>query len=211
MLNMSNNSIRTSPQQPRSQQRVDLILDTAAMLFTEVGYKNATTNAIAERAGISIGSLYRYFPDKDAILRTLADRYRREMLTLFDQVFTIDVIYLPLPVLLDRLIDPFLEKHLARPVYAQILLGADVSPEIAAAAYELEQESTRRIAEMFLQLVPELGEQHARLSANVVKAIIKSLVSLVTSSSDMEYRHQLIAEFKHVLLAYVESTVRQTR
>ena len=188
---------------------MDLILDTAATLFTEVGYENATTNAIAERAGISIGSLYRYFPDKDAILRTLADRYRTEMLALFDQVFTADVIYLPLPVLLDRLIDPILEKHLTRPVYAQILLGADVSPEIAAAAYELEQESSCRIAELFLRLVPDLEEKRAWLSANVVKAITKSLVSLAGTTSDTEYRRQLIAEFKHVLLAYVESTIRQ--
>jgi AcrR family transcriptional regulator len=179
------------------------------MEFAEVGYENATTNAIAERAGISIGSLYRYFPDKDAVLRALAERYRAEMLALFDRVFTPDVIYLPLPVLLDRLIDPFLEKHLTRPVYAQILLGADVSPEIAAAASELEQESTHRIAGMFLRLGPELGEPRARLSANVVKALTKSLVSLAAATPDEEYRRQLIAEFKHILLAYVESTLRQ--
>jgi AcrR family transcriptional regulator len=207
---MSKNSIRSFPQQSRSQQRVDLILDTAAVLFTEVGYENATTNAIAERAGISIGSLYRYFPDKDAILRALTERYRTEMLTLYDQVFTADVIYLPLPVLLDRLIDPFLEKHLLCPVYTYILLGADVSPEIAAAVYELEQESIRRIAELFLRIVPSLGEQRVRLSATLVKAIIKSLVSLLATSADPEYRQQLILEFKRVLLAYVESTIRQT-
>ena len=82
---MSKNSTRTAPQQIRSQQRVDLILDTAAVLFSESGYENASTNAIAERAGISIGSLYRYFPDKDAILRALAGRYRAEMLALYDQ------------------------------------------------------------------------------------------------------------------------------
>jgi AcrR family transcriptional regulator len=207
---MSKNSTRISPQQPRSQQRVDLILDTAAFLFTELGYENATTNAIAERAGISIGSLYRYFPDKDAILRALTERYRTEIFELYDQAFTADVIYLPLPVLLDRLIDPFLEKHLACPVYTHIMLGADVSPEIAAAVYEMEQESIRRIAELFLRIVPSLGEQRARLSATVVKAIIKSLVSLLAASTDPEYRLQLILEFKRVLLAYVESTTRQT-
>jgi AcrR family transcriptional regulator len=205
---MSKNSVRTAPQQPRSQQRVDLILDTAADLFAETGYQNTTTNAIAERAGISIGSLYRYFPDKDAILRALAERYRAEMLALFDQVFTADVIYLPLPVLLDRLIDPFLEKHQTSPIYAHILLGADVSPEIAAASYELEQESIRRIAGLFLRVIPGLEEQRARLSATVVKAITKSLVSLLAASTDPEYHQQIIIEFKRVLLAYVESAIQ---
>ncbi|MCJ7435362.1 MAG: TetR/AcrR family transcriptional regulator [Anaerolineales bacterium] len=206
---MSKNSIRTSPKQPRGQQRVDLILNTAAVLFAEIGYENATTNAVAERAGISIGSLYRYFPDKDAILQALAERYRAEILALYDQVFTADVIYLPLPVLLDRLIDPFLEKYLLCPIYAHILLGADVSPEIAAASRELEQESIRRTAELFLRVAPNLGEQRARLSATVVKAIIKSLVSLLAASNDPEYRRQIIIEFKRVLLAYAESTIQQ--
>ena len=51
---MSDYSVRNVPQQSRSQQRVDSILDTAAELITEVGYEAATTNAIAERAGICV-------------------------------------------------------------------------------------------------------------------------------------------------------------
>ena len=205
---MSKSSIRTAPQQPRGQQRVDLILDTAAVLFTEVGYENTTTNAIAERAGISIGSLYRYFPDRDAILRALTERYRAEIFALYDQAFTADVIYLPLPVLLDRLIDPFLEKHLACPVYTHIMLGADVSPEIAAAVYEVEQESIRRIAALFVRLVPSLTEVRARLAAVVIKAILKSLISLLATSQEPDDRRQLILEFKQVLLGYAENTLR---
>jgi len=206
---MNNTPIRLSPQQMRGRQRVDLIVKTAADLFAEVGYENATTNAIAERARISIGSLYRYFPDKEAILRVLADQYRKEMLEVFDQALTIDMIYLPLPVLLDRLIDPFLEKHLASPIYTQILLGADMSSEVAAAIDELDQEFIQRIAQLFLRLVPALGERHARLSATVVKAIAKSLVGLVAASSDQEYRQELIVEYKRVLQGYAESILCQ--
>lgn len=200
--------IRLPPKQMRSQQRVDLILKTAADVFAEVGYENATTNAIAERAGISIGSLYRYFPDKESILKSLVNQYRAEILTIFDQAFTIDAIYLPLPSLLDRLIDPFLEKHFASPISVQILLGADTSSEIAAAINELDQESIRRITQLLLRLFPTMGQQQAQLSAKVIKAILKSLVGLASASSDVEYRHTLIVEFKRVLLAYAESTFR---
>ena len=91
------------------------------------------------------------------------------------------------------------EYHVC-PIYAHILLGADVSPEIAAASRELEQESIRRTAELFLRVAPHLGEQRAWLSATVVKAIIKSLVSLLTASNDLEYRRQIIIEFKRLLL-----------
>jgi AcrR family transcriptional regulator len=50
-------------------------LDAAAHVFTENGYAAGTTNRIAEQAGISIGSLYQYFPNKDAILRALMDSH----------------------------------------------------------------------------------------------------------------------------------------
>ena len=54
-------SERRVPQQARSRERYNLILDSAARLFAEVGYEAATTNAIADVAGVSIGSLYQYF------------------------------------------------------------------------------------------------------------------------------------------------------
>ena len=99
---MSENSIRNIPRQSRSQQTVDLILDAAGDLFASVGYEAATTNAIAEKAGISIGSLYRYYPDKDAILKELAERYYREQRELFEKVFVPDARYLPPAIMLDR-------------------------------------------------------------------------------------------------------------
>jgi hypothetical protein len=64
-------------------------------------------------------------------------------------------------------------------------------------------------AALFLRLIPALGEQRALLSAKVVKAIAKSLVGLASASTDMEYRRQLIAEFKRVLQGYAESILRQ--
>lgn len=84
--------IRTSPrklpQQERSKVTVDAILIAAAHILTENGYDNASTNRIAERAGVSISSLYQYFPNKEAIMTARAtlmqlslffDRYAGEL------------------------------------------------------------------------------------------------------------------------------------
>ena len=60
------------PVQKRGQQRVEAILDAAEAVFGEMGVDAATTNAIAERAGASVGSLYHFFANKDAILYALA-------------------------------------------------------------------------------------------------------------------------------------------
>ena len=200
--------IRCQPQQSRSQQRMDLILDTAADLFAQVGYESATTNAIAAQAGISIGSLYRYFPDKEAILRALANRYQERSRALYDQVFTADLVYLPLPVLLDRLIDPFIDLYLTCPAYGHILLGADVSAEIAAAAAAVEQEGLGRITTVLQQVAPHLNGARARLVATVCKAVVKVLIGLVTNSRDEEFQRQVTIEVKRMLSAYLEPVMR---
>jgi AcrR family transcriptional regulator len=196
--------MRHTPQQTRSQQRVDLILDVAAELFAEVGYESATTNAIAERAGISIGSLYRYFPDKDAILRALSNRHYEQVQALFDDVFTKDAVYLPLDVLIDRLVDAFVELHIACPAYKHILLGSDVSADIAAASEALDQEIIERMAGILQLTAPNLDEQRAHLVATVCKAQFKALLALITPSSSQEFLAQVTAEMKRMLVAYLE-------
>jgi len=62
------------PRQPRSRATVNVLLEAAAQVFTREGAA-ATTNRIAARAGLSIGTLYRYFPDKESLLRVLAQHH----------------------------------------------------------------------------------------------------------------------------------------
>ena len=66
---------RKQPRQRRSAETVARILDAAARIFDERGYRATTTNHVAERAGVSIGSLYQYFPNKDALLVALAEHH----------------------------------------------------------------------------------------------------------------------------------------
>jgi AcrR family transcriptional regulator len=65
---------RRRPRQRRSKETVAAIVEAAARVFAEVGVEQATTNEIAEVAGVSIGSLYQYFPNKRALLEALYDR-----------------------------------------------------------------------------------------------------------------------------------------
>jgi AcrR family transcriptional regulator len=206
---MSDYSIRKIPQQTRGQQTVDAILDTAATLFAQVGYENSTTNAIAERAGISIGALYRYYPDKEAILKALAERYYAEERLLFERVFVEDMKYLPLDVMLDRLVDPFLDLYLRYPAYAHILLGSDVSAGIAAASCGMEQELITRTAAFFRLILPSLDEDRSRLLAVVSKATIKALIALLMASKDQQYQADVTLEVKRMLLAYLREVFTQ--
>ncbi|MBJ7328284.1 MAG: TetR/AcrR family transcriptional regulator [Solirubrobacteraceae bacterium] len=72
---------RRIPQQERSREMVDRLLDAAASVLAEDGYQRASTNRIAEAAGVSPGSLYRYFDDKDAIVTALGHRLVEDFAT----------------------------------------------------------------------------------------------------------------------------------
>jgi AcrR family transcriptional regulator len=67
-------SVRTEPTQRRSSQRLDALLDAAAEIVDESGFERLTTQMVAERAGASIGTVYRYFPDRVAVLDSLRER-----------------------------------------------------------------------------------------------------------------------------------------
>lgn len=69
---------RKRPVQARSKQTVADILDATAQVLVEHGYHGATTNHIAKRAGVSVGSLYQYFPNKEALVLELGTRYMDE-------------------------------------------------------------------------------------------------------------------------------------
>ncbi len=66
--------IRNEPVQARSTARLAALLDAAAHVIDEIGYERLTTAMVAERAGASIGTVYRYFPDRIAVLQSLAAR-----------------------------------------------------------------------------------------------------------------------------------------
>ncbi|GAA4192704.1 TetR family transcriptional regulator [Gryllotalpicola kribbensis] len=66
--------VRTEPIQERSAARVDALLDAAAAVVDEIGFDRLTTAMVAERADASIGTVYRYFPDRIALLQGLRER-----------------------------------------------------------------------------------------------------------------------------------------
>jgi len=82
MMNMTDNHatmtisapIRVEPVQARSTARVNALLDAACETMHQLGYEQLTTAMVAERAGASIGTVYRYFPDRIAVLQAVAAR-----------------------------------------------------------------------------------------------------------------------------------------
>lgn len=70
---------RRIPRQSRSRALVEAILEATARVLTERGYAGTNTNLVAERAGVSVGSVYQYFPNKDSLLTALHERHAQQM------------------------------------------------------------------------------------------------------------------------------------
>lgn len=76
--------MRKQPAQQRSREMVEKLLDAASRVIAEQGLEAATTNHMAEAAGVSVGSLYQYFASKDAVVEALLERFARQLLPVVD-------------------------------------------------------------------------------------------------------------------------------
>jgi AcrR family transcriptional regulator len=79
---------RKLPRQARSKATVDAVITAAAQVLIERGYEGATTARVAERAGVSVGSLYQYFPNKEALIAVLIERHADEIVGIMQRALS---------------------------------------------------------------------------------------------------------------------------
>ncbi len=194
-------SLRREPTQDRSKQRVERLLRAATSVFAEGGYEAATTEAIALRADVPIGSLYQFFPNKKALFEAVGARYLEEGRQLFDAFLTPELLERPWYEITDDAIDAFW-------VYQRQSLGFEairksvLSPEFLAAGNLVNREIAKRI-ETVLARFSSLQPKRRELVATVVVESISAM--LVVAAHMKEPRaSNLIAETKVLLRRYLE-------
>jgi AcrR family transcriptional regulator len=187
--------------QPRGQLRIERILDTAAQVFAEVGFEAASTNVIAARAGIPIGSVYQFFPNKDAIAEALADRFVQHLAET-QSIFGPEIEYLPLDELIDHVIDPLVAFHISHPGFQALFTGSMVSTRLAAAVQGFLQAVVGRAEAMFAVRAPGLSPERRARCARVSVELVRALLPLVVSSDPAE-RDAMVAELKAAQRGYL--------
>lgn len=114
--------MRKTPRQQRSRQMVESLIDATARVLAERGLDATTTNHIAEAAGVSVGSLYQYFPDKDALIEALLRRMVDELMTAFNQqIDAVELGQLDLENLARLAIATGLDTMRANPLYQELM------------------------------------------------------------------------------------------
>lgn len=119
---MSDYTPRKRPQQARSRATFDAIVEAGAQLLVEEGFHQLSTNKIAERAGVSIGSLYQYFPNKEAVIASVVEQFAERQYELLAEGLA-EVFDAPLERAVRQLIDSLLTAKQAEPELSRVLFG----------------------------------------------------------------------------------------
>jgi AcrR family transcriptional regulator len=187
--------------QPRGERRIEQILAAAGVVFARVGYARATTNAIAAEAGISPGSLYQFFPNKEAIAEALETRYAEQMRNA--RFPDADVLAaLPLNRAIDRLIDPVVEYTLVTPGFHALFAGRPQPEHVASSAYDLHHGLVARVDAIVAAASPDLPVTERHLVSGVAVQLCRGVMPLIATADDAT-RPALVAELKSALVGYL--------
>jgi len=162
------------------------LLRAAGEVFAEVGYEAATTNAIATRAGVSPGTLYQFFSNKQAMAEALARDYATRNQAVHETLSDLRVAELPLSEVIGRLVDPFLEFRRNAPGFQALFTGSVVSHELAERSQVLHQQLTQRIARLIYLRNPHLHAEEVRRAAETSVQIVKGMLPLAVEGSSKQ-------------------------
>jgi AcrR family transcriptional regulator len=204
MSSSSSTPPRRIPQQKRGERRVADLLEAAAAVIAEQSYPAATMTAIAERAGASIGAVYQYFPNKEAVAVALRERYRQELRESWGdlEAKTAGLTPAQLGATIVEIITCFMDQH---PAYLELQAAAAPFRKSPGQRSELGD----RLTEVMLRARDSaLAPEQARQVALAALGILKGLHALYPRTAPAE-RRSLIEEFKLALGGYLEVRLRK--
>jgi AcrR family transcriptional regulator len=197
---------RKPPVQKRSRATVNEVLSAAAQVFEAHGYAAGTTNRIAARAGVSIGTLYQYFPSKEAIAVAILERHIADTdHRLHEWVGHMVAEQHGLRAALHDYVTGMLEMHSGQPRLQHILLEETPLPErVHQAVLEAERRAAKTVAGL-LRLYPEVRCAHLEQAGFVVVQTVESLTHRFAAHPDEQFitRTGFVDEVVTMLVAYL--------
>lgn len=199
-------SPRKLPRQTRSTATVDAIVAATAQVLASHGYEGATTALIAKRAGTSVGSLYQYFPTKEALVIAVAERHLQDMMGVFATVIPANAAEAPLEGMIRALVKSAVDAHAVDPTLHRILSQEALRVGQLDFVLATEKMLVAFIAELFRQR-EDVRKVDAELAAYIVVRCVDSLThSAVLDKPELLRREDFIAEVTHLVVAYVKKS-----
>jgi AcrR family transcriptional regulator len=191
---------RKMPKQQRSKETVDVILAATARVLCREGFDRASTNRIADAAGVSIGSLYQYFPSKEALVAALVERHIESMSAALEAEMAA-VSDAPIEVAVRRMVTLMLQAHAVDPDLHRVL--NEQVPRVGRLhrVHEVEARMQKLARSYFERRRPELRPDDLDTAAFIVVQTIEALTHAATVHQDSAPAHERLVDEMTTLLA----------
>ncbi len=195
---------RRAPSQRRARERVEHILTVAATLIAADGSDALRMSDVAERAGISIGSLYQYFPDKTALVRTLAERFNAYGYSCVERDLAGVTNLAGLRDAIDRSVDGYYAMFLEMPVMREIWAGAQAAMDLREIDTADVRAQAALLGRVIARLQPDIDPDHLAVTTLVLMqslcAVVRLAISLDRPGGDV-----VIASLKRIVVRAIEA------
>jgi AcrR family transcriptional regulator len=199
---------RKAPKQARSNDLVAAILEAAIQVLAAEGAQRFTTTRVAERAGVSVGSVYQYFPNKAAILfRLQSDEWQRTAAMLTDILVDRGT---PPPARLRRLVHAFLRSECEEAAMRIALHDAAPLYRDAPEAQAIKAGSERIVADFMREALPRATDAELELAADLIKTTLNAVGSRFSERPRTEEEIVAYADaMADMLCAYLDVLARR--
>jgi AcrR family transcriptional regulator len=201
---------RKSPVQERSRQSVRAILEGAAQVLEQRGYAGTNTDRIAERAGVSVGTLYQYFPNKDSIVMALAFCHAVEgAIALAPLAHEFRERPPPIEEGVRRLVHACTATH-SRPRLHQVLFAETAIPVETQERFKRDSEAVAQELARYLERAPGVKVRDPLLAAHFVLETMASLLHRLVIEPPTGYDEaECEAETVAVLVGYLTTSSKR--
>jgi AcrR family transcriptional regulator len=197
--------LRRVPVQGRSVARVQRMLDACAELVDEIGYEGLTTTLLAERAGVAIGSVYQFFPDKRAIVQALTLRNMEAYLErLGDRFSRGDLAHWWDGV--DAAIDEYIDMHRVVPGFRTLHFGDVVDVHLLDEARDNNGVIAEQLARVLVEQFGITDTSCLRFALEIAVEAADALIKLAFRR-DTEGDERVLVEAKALIREYLHRQV----
>jgi AcrR family transcriptional regulator len=189
------------PRQDRGLQRVEQILDAAEALIAELGVEGTSTNAIAARAKTSMGSLYHFFPGKEALIEALARRFAERKREMNATAMTVERAHMPLEDVIERAVDSHARFLAESPAFIPIYDAVTQGHAAASMNEELVDAIVGQVRDFLAARLPAMREEERNMAA-LLSVVTMHSALLTAMRLPPKVRRPLLGELKRMLVAY---------
>jgi AcrR family transcriptional regulator len=195
-------TVRRTPVQERSNDTVQQIIRATSVLLQRMPLEHITTSRIAAEAGVSIGALYRFFPDKQAIIDAIAVRHVEDFRAQLEQRVAASGLA-DGPAFMDLVIDAYVAFLDERPDFRTIALGRHVSAATRQREAQPDVGPAGLVRSFMLDCLGFPNSAGLDLNLRIAIEIGEHLIGYAYAQPTAEERAQVIREMKRVLSGYL--------